>query len=136
MAKAHSGDLRVRVYDETAGGGSRRAAARRFGVSASTGIRRARRMAERGSLAPGRQGRPPGQGKLAAHQDILVRWVDSQGDITMPELAARLAAERDVVVHPASVSRFLRTLGYTFKKNAAGQRSRTPGRSRGTPNVA
>jgi len=101
MGKAHSDDLRVRVYDEIAGGGSRRAAARRFGVSASTGVRLARRMAETGSLTPGRHGRPPGQGKLAAHRDILIRWVDGQGDVTMPELAARLAAERDVVVHPA-----------------------------------
>lgn len=136
MGRAHSSDLRLRVYGEVAEGGSRRAAARRFGVSASTGVRLARRMAETGSLAPCRQGRPPGGGKLAAHRDILIRWVDTQGDITMPELAARLAEERDVVVHPASVSRFLRALGYTFKKNAAGQRSWTRGRGPGAPNVA
>lgn len=136
MGRAHSGDLRVRVYGEIAEGGSRRAAARRFGVSASTGVRLARRMVETGSLAPGRQGRPPGGGKLAAHRDVLIRWVDRQGDITMPELAARLATERDVVVHPASVSRFLRALGYTFKKNAAGQRSWTRGRGPGPADMA
>jgi transposase len=84
MGKAHSDDLRVRVYDEIAGGGSRRAAARRFGVSASTGVRLARRMAEMGTLTPGRQGRTPGQ----AHRDILIRWVNGQGDIIMPELTA------------------------------------------------
>lgn len=136
MGKAHSGDLRVRVYGEIADGSSRRAAARRFGVSASTGVRLAQRMAETGSLAPARQGRPPGGGKLAAHRDILIRWVEAQGDITMPELAARLVTERGVVVHPASLSRFLRTNGYTVKKNADGQRDRSRGRSPGATDVA
>ena len=89
MGKVHFGDLRVRVYGEISDGGSRRAAARRFGVSASTGVRLAQRMAETGSLDPARQGRPPGGGKLAAHRDVLIRWVEAQGDITMPELAAR-----------------------------------------------
>jgi transposase len=93
-------------------------------------------MAETGSLEPARQGRPPGGGKLAAHRDVLIRWVDARGDITMPELAARLAAERGVVAHPASLSRFLRAIGYTVKKNAAGERSRTRGRGPGTPDVA
>jgi transposase len=125
MGKAHSGDLRERVYGEIADGRSRRAAARRFGVSASTSVRLARRMAETGSLAPARQGRPPGGGKLEPYRDLLIGWVDREGDITMPELAARLARERQVVVHPASLSRFLRAVGFTVKKNAAGERSRT-----------
>lgn len=51
MGKAHSGDLRARVYGEIAGGGSRRAAARRPGTSASTGVRLAQRMAVTGPLA-------------------------------------------------------------------------------------
>lgn len=136
MGKAHSGDLRGRVYGEIAGGGSCRRAARRFGVSASTGVRLARRVAETGSLAPARQGRPPGGGKLAAHRDVLIRWVDAQGDITMPQLAARLATERQVFVHPASLSRFLRATGYTVKKNADGQRDRSRGRGPGTADMA
>ena len=124
MGRPYSGDLRDRVYGEIAGGESRRGSARRFGVSASTGIRLARRMAETGSLAPARQGRPPGGGKLAPHRELLIDWVEAEKDITMPELAARLAEERQVVVHPASLSRFLRAEGYSYKKNAAGERSR------------
>lgn len=124
MGKAHSADLRVRVYGEVADGHSRRAAALRFGVSASTGVRLARRMAETGSLAPARQGRPPGGGKLAAWRDTLIGWIETQDDITMPELAARLAAEHGVVAHPASLSRLLRLAGFTVKKNSAGERSR------------
>jgi len=93
-------------------------------------------MAETGSLDPARQGRPPGGGKLAAHRDVLIRWVEAEGDITMPELAARLADERRVIVHPASLSRFLRATGYTVKKNAAGERGRTRGCGTGAPDVA
>ncbi len=125
MGKAHSGDLRERVYGDVADGRSRRAAARRFGVSASTSVRLARRMAETGSLSPSRQGRPPGGGKLSPYRALLIGWVERDGEITMPELAARLMRERQVVVHPASLSRFLKAAGFTVKKNAAGERSRT-----------
>lgn len=125
MGKPYSGDLRERIYGEIAGGESRRAAARRFGVSASTGVRLAQRMRDSGSLAPARQGRPSGGGKLAPHRELLIGWVEADKDITMPELAARLLADRQVVVDPASLSRFLRAAGYSFKKNAAGERGRS-----------
>ena len=82
-------------------------------------------MATKGSLEPEKQGRPPGGGKLAAHADILIRWVEEDGDITMPELAAKLEAERGVTAHPASLSRFLIVQGFTVKKNFAGIRGRS-----------
>jgi len=125
MGKGYSADLRARVYGEIASGRSRRAAARRFGVSASTSVRLAQRMAETGTLAPSRQGRPPGGGKLAAYADALIGWVEADGDITMPELAAKLEAECAVTAHPASLSRFLIKAGFTVKKNTAGERSRS-----------
>jgi transposase len=74
MGKSHSMDLRKRVYGGIETEGSARAAARRFGVSASTGVRLAQRMARTGSLEPGRQGRPAGGGKLAAWRDRLSGW--------------------------------------------------------------
>ncbi len=125
MGKGYSSDLRVRIYGDIERGSSRRAAARRFGVSASTGIRLAHRMASTGSLEPARQGRPPGGGKLAPHAGLLIGWVEAQGDITMPELAAKLKAARGVTVHPASLSRFLIARGFTVKKNNAGHRGRS-----------
>ena len=125
MGKVYSSDLRERVYGEIASGQSRRAAGRRFGVSASTSIRLAQRMARKGSLEPEKQGRPRGGGKLAAHADELIGWVEEDGDITMPELAAKLATERGVTAHPASLSRFLLARGFTVKKNAAGKRGRS-----------
>ena len=82
-------------------------------------------MATKGSLDPDKQGRPPGGGKLAPYAEVLTRWVEEDGDITMPELAAKLEAECGVTAHPASLSRFLIVLGFTVKKNSAGQRSRS-----------
>ncbi|MBB4631956.1 transposase [Sphingosinicella soli] len=75
-------------------GQSCRAAALRFWGAPSTAIRIAQRKAQTWSLAPARQGRPAESGLLAAHVDALVGWVEADGDITMPELAARLLAER------------------------------------------
>jgi transposase len=82
-----------------------------------------------GSILPARQGRPPGSGKLAEHLGTLVSWVEAEPDITMPELAAKLRASKKISVHPASLSRALLAAGYSFKKNTAGVRMRTPRRS-------
>lgn len=125
MGKSYSSDLRVRIYSAIEEGASRRAAARRFGVSPATSVRFAQQMSATGSIAPARQGRPPGGGKLAPYTATLVRWVDDDGDITMPELAAKLAAEYGVVAHPASLSKFLIKQGFSVKKNTAGNRSRS-----------
>jgi transposase len=125
MGRAYSNDLRRRVYGDISEGQSCRASARRFGVSASTGVRLAARMARTGSLEPGRQGRPPGKGKLTAYREVLIGWVEMEPDISMAELAAKLRDRMQVVVHPGSLSRFLLAAGFTFKKNPAGDRERT-----------
>ena len=90
MGRGYSSDLRVRISGVVERGSSCRSAARRFGVSASTSIRLAQRKAATGSLGLARQGRPPGGGKLALHTELLIRWMEAKGDITMPELAAKL----------------------------------------------
>lgn len=125
MGKGYSTDLRSRVYGEIEGGRSRRAAARRYGVSASTSVRLAQRMAATGSLEPSRQGRPPGGGKLAPYGSVLIGWVEAEEDITMSELAAKLEAECGVTAHPASLSRFLIKAGFTLKKNPSCKRGRS-----------
>ncbi len=125
MGKSSSFDLRARIVGEIERGQSCRASARRFGVSAATAVRLAQRKARTGSVAPARQGRPRGSGVLDRHADALIGWVEADGDITMPELAVRLLAERGVKAHPASLSRLLIRHGFTVKKNAAGERSRS-----------
>ena len=122
MGKAYSQDLRSRVHQHIAEGHSRHDAGRRFGVSASTAIRLEARYRETGDLAPHKQGRPPGQGKLAPFIGFLTEIVDSVPDITLLELAEALASEHGITVHQSSISRALQAAGYTYKKIAAGVR--------------
>lgn len=124
MGKPHPIELRTRVQSEIDAGASRRGAAERFKVSASFAVKLASRIAHTGSAEPARQGRPPGGGKLAPYLEALIGWVEAEPDITMPELAAKLLAEKDVTAHPASLSRVLIRAGFSFKKNAPGVGSR------------
>lgn len=50
----------------------------------------------------------------------IAATVGAEPDITMPELVAKLAAEKAVTAHPASLSRVLLKAGLSFKKNTAG----------------
>ena len=49
------------------------------------------------------QGRPPGHGKLAAHQAFLEEVVAQDGDITLPELSGALKTAPGGVAHAASI---------------------------------
>src|ERR1700704_7199366 len=101
MGKPYSIDLRERVQAEVESGRSRRAAARRYDVSASFAVKLADRILRTGSAEPARQGRPPGGGKLSPYLKALLEWVSAAPDITMPELAAQLKAEEGVAGQPA-----------------------------------
>lgn len=123
MGRAYSLDLRERIAAHVVGGGSRREAGRRFGVSASTAVRIAAGQAARGTAAPRKQGRPPGSGKLAGYVGFLVEIIEAVPDITLEELAAALLAEHGVKVAPSSISRVLIKAGVTYKKSRSRPRS-------------
>jgi transposase len=114
MPKTLSTDLRERIVRYIGEGHSRRSAAEKFAVSASSAVRIVARHEATGSVAPkvGRVGR---RSKLEAHR---------VADITMPELAAELAA-RETRIDPSNLSRWFLRNGYRVKKNAAGQRTRS-----------
>jgi transposase len=116
MIHCYSLDLRVRIIAFVEAGHSRRAAARHFGVSDSCAIKLLQRQSQSGSPAPARQGRPPGTGKLAPYEAFLIRTVEAQPDITMPDLATRLLEEQGVRADPATLSRLLCRRGFTYKK--------------------
>jgi transposase len=59
MGKAYSIDLRERVQADIASGQSRRAAARRYDVSASIAVKLAGRVSRTGSVEPAWQGVRP-----------------------------------------------------------------------------
>lgn len=125
MGRPYSDDIRVRVGRAVGSGQSRRGAASRFGVSASSAIRWTARLASEGTVSPRSQGRPRGKGPLSDHLDYLTAAVEAEPDITMPELGARLLADRGVKAHEASISRLLCRAGFTYKKTADGFGVRT-----------
>ena len=125
MTQSFSLDLRVRVAAFVEAGHSCRAAARHFEVSDSCAIKLMQRKRQMGSLAPARQGRPPGGGKLVAYETFLIQTVEARPAITMPELAARLLEEHGVVAAPAMLSRFLCRHGFSYKKMPDGGGVRT-----------
>ena len=125
MAKAYSMDLREKVAAYGDRGHSCQETARVFGTSARFVIKLMARRRRTGSLAAGRRGAEPGRGKLAAHRDWLLEQVAAKPDVTMPELSARLDAERGVLVHPSNLSRLLIGCGLTRKKRRCLRASRT-----------
>ena len=130
MTKALSLDIRRRVVRYVLGGHSRREAAAHFEVSPAFAIKLLAAHRKTGSYAA----KPEGgwrYSKLDPHRDFLVRRIGQKPDITMPELAADLAAI-GVEVAAASLSRWLLRHGYRYKKNAVGLGTRSPRRSDGT----
>jgi transposase len=130
MPKAYSLDLRKRVVRFVEDGHSRRAAAARFEASVSFVVNLVKAFRSRGSL----EARPSGgrrHAKLEPHRTFLLAQIDERADITMPELAAALAAATGETADPASLSRWLIRAGYRFKKNPAGQRARSSRRKKG-----
>ncbi len=125
MGKPLSADLRARIVEDISRGNTRRGAATRFGVAASTAVRLQAHFEETGSVAPCRLGRPPDTGKLGRNRDFIIAQVEAKPDITMPELAAVLLAERGVKADPSNLSKFLCKQGFSYKKNAAGIGERT-----------
>ena len=139
MGKPYSMDLRERIVAFMMAGQSCRAAARVFGVSASTAVRLAAAQRSQGHVKPKPQGRAPGTvGKLAAHKAFLLEIVRAELDITLRELAGALLEVHGVKVQLSSLHRALRRAGTSYKKRADRGRARkgrgeTPAPGLGAP---
>ncbi|TBC88685.1 IS630 family transposase [Rhizobium ruizarguesonis] len=116
MGKPHPIELRVRVVAFVEEGNSHREAARHFRVSPRFINNMMILHRTSGSLAPARQGHAPSGGKLAAHGKWIAERVADNGEVTLDELCVELAG-RGVLVHRATVSRFLNRLGLSIKKS-------------------
>ena len=127
MARAYSQDLRDRVIDAVETEGlSRRAAARRFGVSPASAIKwlqRFHRTGQRESAGTG--GHRPS--KVQPERAWLLAAIAAQPDITLAALAARLLAERGVKADTGMLSRFFQGAGISFKKKSGGLRAGAAG---------
>lgn len=125
MPRALSQDLRERVVAFVEAGHSRRAAAAHFRVSPSFVINLVKAFGATGRLAPKPRGGRRNV-KLDPHRAFLVGRLAEKNDITMPELARELEAAVGTKADPSSLSRWLIRSGFRFKKNATGQRTRSP----------
>jgi len=124
MTRAYGVDLRQRVIDAIEGGMSTRAAARRYSIGESTAGAWHRRGRATGRIEADRQGNPGGS-VLDAHEGFILASVDEAVDITLAEIADRLAHERSVTVDPSTIWYFFRRRGITYKKRPRTPRSRS-----------
>lgn len=129
MGKPYSEDLRRNVVYAIEAGHSYQEVAELCGVSISSVSRFLTRWRKTGSVSPAKFGGYKGYA-LERHRKPITRWLGAQPDITLAELQARLAKKK-VAVSQTSIFRFLRHLGFTFKKKPARGRTRPAGRRRG-----
>jgi transposase len=92
MAEPLSTDLRRRVVDAVKGGMSRRQAAAHFKVGASSAIRWVARSLTTGDISPKRQGGDRRSKAIKAQADFILSLLGPEGDATLAEMQAALAA--------------------------------------------
>ena len=124
MGKPYSMDLRERVVMAIEGGLSTGEAAKRFLIGKATAGAWARLKRASGSVAPPKQGKPKGS-VLDAHGDFIFALIDKTPDITLEEIAERLAEKRGVTVVSTAVWKFLDRHDMTHKKRPLMRASRS-----------
>lgn len=116
---ALSQDLRLRIVDLVASGVSRREAARRFKVSASSAIRFVRQGEELGHLEVKK--RKKRKSRLDPYQADILNWIKEQPDLTLAELCTRVDQEHRLRVGSSTLDDWLRANQVTYKKNGSRQ---------------
>jgi transposase len=115
MGRPYSMDLRERVIAAVEGGMSTRQAAARFSIGIATAGAWARLKRSTGAVSPAKQGKPKGS-VLDAHAGFIFGLIDEAPDVTLEEIAERLAQERAVAVVSTAVWKFLDRHDMTHKK--------------------
>jgi transposase len=117
-------DLRSRALAAVDDGMSRREAAERFEVSASSVIRWDAARRRSGSFAPKPQGGDTRSRRIEAQHGVVMAAFKEKRDQTLEELCARLA-DRGVATSISALSRFFQRHGVTRKKRPSTRSSRT-----------
>lgn len=125
MTRPLSMDIRKRLVSAVEGGMTRRSAAKRFGVAASTAIKWVEQWRRTGAVGPRPQGGDHRSHRLEAYAKEILDLIEAQPDITLGEIAEHLDEVHGVKAAPSSVWRLLDRHGMTFKKNRARQRAAT-----------
>lgn len=123
MTRPLSNDIRGRLVSAVAGGMTRRSAAKRFGVAASTAIKWVDQWRRTGDVGPRRQGGDRRSHRLEAHAEEILELIDETPDITLSELAEHLDEGHGLRAAQSTIWRLLDRHGMTFKKNRARQRT-------------
>ena len=123
MTQPLSIDLRERMISAVKDGMSRRGAAERFGVAASTAIKLVDQWRRTGDVSPRPQGGNKRSQRIEAHAEAILALVEEVPDITLGEMAVHLDETYGRRVAQSSVWRLLDRHGMTFKKNRARQRT-------------
>ena len=130
MAKPYSEDLRRRAVEKVLNGASIPEAAEQCEISISSTVRFLKLHRETGDVRPAKFGGHK-DFVLANHEELVREFVANQPDITLAELAARLAKKK-ITAGKSSISRFLHHLKLPFKKKYSGCGAGSPGRRRRT----
>jgi len=125
MPRPCSSDLRERVIEAVEEGASRREAAERFEVSASSAVKWFQAWEKEGR----REAKPCGGSRspLEDHADQILELVAAQPDWTLDEFVAALR-QRRLAGSRSALWRFLERHGLSVKKKPAGSRARSGGR--------
>ena len=116
MGHCLSDDLRVRVVSAVEKGCSRRAAAARFGVSASSAIRWVEAFRKRGTPRAKPQGGDRRSKRIEAHHAFIMKAITDCKDMTLAELQELLAKRRGAWFGIGTLWRFFARHGITVKK--------------------
>ncbi|MEX2629052.1 MAG: IS630 family transposase [Tistlia sp.] len=119
MTRPLSMDIRERLVRAVDGGMSRRSAARRFGVSASTAIKWVEQWQRRGTVEPRPQGCDRRSQHLETHAEEILCLIEQTPDVTLAEIAAHLDEIHGIRPAQSSVWRLLDRHGQSFKKKTA-----------------
>lgn len=117
MPKPCSEDLRERVLEAVMTGASRREAAERFEISASSAVKWLQRWNATGSVAA----KPTGgsTSPLEEYADLLLALIAERSDLTLDEVVAAMRKRR-IKGSRSAVWRFFDRHGISFKKKPAG----------------
>jgi len=124
MAKSLSTDLRERLIGAVDGGMSRRSAAQRFGVAASTAIKWVAQWRRTGDVQPRPRGGDHRSHRIEAHAGEILALIEETTDITLAEIVVHLDAAHGLTVAQSTVWRLLDRHDMTLKKNRARSRAR------------
>ena len=125
-------ELRARVIEFVEEGGSRREAAERFQVSASSAIRWVQRFREDGTSEPMPRGGSTSPLEKYSQQILAINR--EQQDLTLNEIVAVLHKRR-IPGSRSALSRFFDRHNITFKKKPAGSRAQANRRGSRPPTL-